>query len=38
MNKHAKAVVLDVKAQRSEGLGVITIRLGPEAQRKGAVR
>ncbi len=30
-NRHAKTVVLDVKAQRREGLGVITIRPGPEA-------
>ena len=37
-NKHAKAVVLDIEAQRSEGLGVITIRPGLGAQRKEAAR
>ena len=37
-NRHAKVIVLDVKAQRREELGVITIRPGSEAQRKEAAR
>ena len=37
-NAYAKEVMLDIEAQRREGLGVITIRPGSETQQKGAAR